>query len=152
MTQEDKDLLLVDLCARLPYGVRGKVKAVTVVPNRYDMDGFPEETEFDVDVELQRIDVGNNEIFVSTFDENEDLGDYIYDCQTMGVPWLIEDFIPYLRTMSSMTEKEKRELGIYANSVQRTNFFYSHHIDCRFMIEKGLAIEAPEGMYKLNRI
>ena len=55
---------------------------------------------------------------------------------------------PYLRPMYSMTEEEKKELSNYENSVQRTDFFYSHHIDCRFMIEKGLALEAPEGMYK----
>ena len=50
--------------------------------------------------------------------------------------------------MSDMTEKEIEELSNYVNPVQRTDFFYSHHIDCRFMIEKGLALEAPEGMYK----
>ena len=51
MKQENKQLLLKDLCARLPYGVRGKVKADTVVPHKYDIDGFPLETTFDVDVE-----------------------------------------------------------------------------------------------------
>ena len=94
MTNEEKQLLLKDLCARLPYGVRGKVKADTMVPHRYDKDGFPEETTFDVDVELLRIDVGNDEIFVSTFDNNEDLGNYIDECQTDGTPWTIEEFIP----------------------------------------------------------
>ena len=59
----------------------------------------------------------------------------------------IEDIKPYLRPMSSMTEEEKNELSHYDNSVQRTDFFYSHHIDCRFMIENGLALEAPEDMY-----
>jgi hypothetical protein len=50
--------------------------------------------------------------------------------------------------MSNMTEEEIEELSNYVNPVQRTDFFYSHHIDCRFMIEKGLALVAPEGMYK----
>lgn len=60
----------------------------------------------------------------------------------------IESVKPYLRPMSSMTDEERNELSHYDNSVQRTDFFYSHHIDCRFMIEKGLALEAPKDMYK----
>ena len=57
---------------------------------------------------------------------------------------------PYLRPMSSMTEEERKELSYYENPVQITDFYYSHHIDCRFIIEKGLALEAPEGMYNKN--
>ena len=60
----------------------------------------------------------------------------------------VEEVKPYLRPMSSMTEEERKELSNYVNPIQRTDFFYSHHIDCRFMIEKGLALEAPKGMYK----
>jgi hypothetical protein len=110
MTQEEKQILLQDLTARLPYGVRGKVKADTVVPHKYDIDGFPLETTFDVDVELQRIDASNDEIFVSTFDNNEDLGNYIEECQS-DIPYTIEEFTPYLRSMSSMTEEERKEFS-----------------------------------------
>lgn len=106
MTHEEKKLLLKDLCARLPYGVRGKVKADTVVPHKYDIDGFPLETTFDV----QRIDASNDEIFVSTFNNNEDLGNYIEEYQA-DIPYTIEEFTPYLRPMSSMTEEEKRNLN-----------------------------------------
>ena len=102
MTQEEKQLLLKDICARVPYGVVVSKKPI-------------------------------NESF--TWKELQDFQEgKIYK--------------PYLRPMSSMTEEERKELSKYVNSVQRTDFFYSHHIDCRFMIEKGLAIEAPEDMYK----
>ena len=46
MTQENKDLLLKDLCARLPYGVRGKVKADTVVPHNDSETGVHIDTRF----------------------------------------------------------------------------------------------------------
>jgi len=53
--------------------------------------------------------------------------------------------------MSSMTEEEE----IYYNTVYTTLKFYkkedwlnAHHFDYRGLIEKGLALEAPEGMYK----
>ena len=106
MTKQDKDLLLRDLCARLPYGVRGKVEADTVVPHQYDMDGFPIETTFDVDVELQQINISNDEIFVNANTGNEDLDNYICESQTDGKPWIVDEFTPYLRPISSMTEEE----------------------------------------------
>lgn len=74
---------------------------------------------------------------------------------------------PYLRPMSSMTEKEKTELdkaydtllenlksgvsGFNADAEATAfdvDFYNSHHFDFRGLIEKGLALEAPEGMYK----
>ena len=167
MTQQDKDLLLRDLSARLTYGVRGKVKADTVVPHRYDIDGFPLETTFDVDVELQRIDVSTGEIFVSTFDNDEALGTYIEESQTEGEPWTIEEFKPYLRPMSSMTEEERTEYNkfndfgsanlrryeykdfiLYIPSYERIDWLNKHHFDYRGLIPKGLALEAPKDMYK----
>jgi len=158
ITQEDKELLLKDLSARLPYGVRGKVKADTVVPNRYDIDGFPIETTFDVDVELQKIDISTGEIFVSTFDNNEALGTYIEESQIEGEPWTIEEFKPYLRPMSSMTEVEKAYYKYYISRItegilgaigEYIDWLIAHHFDYRNLIGKGLALEASEGMYKM---
>ena len=109
MTQEEKELLLKDLCARLPYHPIFKLKDGTM----------------------------------PLYNVNTYVG--VIDCFP---PIKIEDCRLYLRPMSSMTEEEKKELSHYDNSVQRTDFFYSHHIDCRFMIEKGLALEAPKDIYK----
>ena len=173
MTKENKELLLKDLCTRLPYGVRGRVKADATVPHAYDMNGFPEETTFDVDVELQRIDVNTDEIFVSTFDDNEDLGNYIEECQIEGSPWVIEEFKPYLRSLSSMTEEERDEfedesnywlfvnedgeifpMGRLTDSDQfecgilsGLKYLLENHFDYHDLISKGLALEAPEGIY-----
>lgn len=152
MIQEDKELLLKDLSTRLPYGVRGKVKADAVVPHEYDIDGFPLETTFDVDVELQRIDASNDEIFVSTFDNNEDLGDYIEECQSDS-PYTIEEFTPYLRPMSSMTEEENEEYikrNLYGFHWDFVDWCNSKHLDYRGLIERGLALEAPKDMYNIQ--
>ena len=67
---------------------------------------------------------------------------------------------PYLRPMSSMTEEEKAEYhslcdsyyGIYFDTVDSIDWLNAHHFDYRGLIEKGLAIEAPEGMYKYTEI
>lgn len=123
MTQEDKELLLKDLCARLPYGI--------IMRNR----------ECENDFELD----GRTELTL-----------------TQSIKYSIEKFraIPYLRPMSSMTEEEEREVQILWNvdfydknswyhCYPRTaDFYHSRHLDYRGLIPKGLAIEAPEGMYK----
>ena len=153
MTQEDKELLLKDLSARLPYGVKvcytpsdyyypiGKiwsvrgVNLVSFIADIIDDYGHP----------------GTGQVF-----ENAKL----------------EDIKPYLRPMSSMTEEEYQEYGKAcdldcdcSSNTLRTNlkaksrvlisvwhhgvdWLNAHHFDYRGLIEKGLALEAPEGMYK----
>ena len=77
------------------------------------------------------------------------------------------DFKPYLRPMLSMTEEEKKEirqrfcyeweesiveLMYYSIEIGDADclidWFLEHHFDYRGLIEKGLALEAPEDMYK----
>lgn len=115
MKQEEKQLLIKDLCARLPYGVKIKY----LPDNR--LDGI-----------------------VLPYLHN---GLTVLQKGAISYRANIKYIRPYLRPMSSMTEGEIEELSCYENPVERTDFYYSHHIDCRFMIEKGLALEAPEGMY-----
>lgn len=63
-----------------------------------------------------------------------------------------ESVKPYLRPMSSMTDDEWREYkqAMYKSSFSFTeeDWFNSHYFDHRGLIDKGLALEAPEGMYK----
>jgi hypothetical protein len=123
MAQENKELLFKDLSARLPYGV---ICEYTSIQPGYEL---------------------YNEIGVlESIQKDYQSYKFVIDGHLCG----FSDFKPYLRPMSSMTEEERNELSHYDNSVQRTDFFYSHHIDCRFMIEKGLALEAPEGMYNIK--
>lgn len=62
---------------------------------------------------------------------------------------LIEEVKPYLRPMSSMTEDEEDEfeIKIRGSLVSYFDWLNAHHFDYRGLIEKGLALEAPEGMY-----
>ena len=68
---------------------------------------------------------------------------------------------PYLRPMSSMTEDEQRMLDSMCNGVEMVSrlsglkmfdkafdWLNSHHFDYHGLIEKGLALEALEDMYK----
>lgn len=148
MTQEDKELLLKDLCARLPYKIMVKVN---------DTQGIMDE-----------IDIPNERIFVSS------LNPFLYGGAKASWFTVNGDKIkPYLRPMSSMTEEEKEELkklceedlsefagfiksghglshdGLYMfDKLRQLEFCLSRHLDFRGLIEKGLALQAPEGMYK----
>jgi hypothetical protein len=80
----------------------------------------------------------------------------------------IGEIKPYLRPLSSMTEEEDKELSQMieielnylesnelghtvksaASSAFEVDFYNRHHFDYRGLIEMGLALEAPEGLYK----
>lgn len=143
MTQEDKDLLLKDLCARLPYGV--KVSKV--------VEGWTSEPHLIRSINLNNIVVEDGEFEDGTPDI--DVWDY-------------EDIKPYLFPLSSMTEEQKRKLrqmdafvstfgqicfSTYddyghelmptcEDSIRVTNWLNKNHFDYRGLIEKGLAIDA----------
>jgi len=119
MTQEEKDLLLKDLCARLPYGVK------------CDYEGSV--------LSIDKLDVTNKEV----------CGNLIawYDA------WPVEKCKPYLRPMSSITEEEKNDLFQLmgrGTDIERIDFYISHYFDYRGLIPMGLALEAPEDMYKID--
>ena len=82
MTQEDKELLLKDLCARLPYGIKASYY------------GAEEECETWDEIEGITLD--------------EDFGGYV-DIGQYSLP--IERIKPYLFPLSSMTEEQKKEYG-----------------------------------------
>ena len=131
MTQEDKEFLLADLCARLPHRVKCHFKY-----------GSAEDdiTLSCIDNNVARFEYGWYGSFHVSID-----ADYIK---------------PYLRPMSSMTEEEEIEYDATFDTIKMSDGHYdstmtyksfdwlnAHHFDYRGSIEKGLALEAPEGMY-----
>ena len=115
MTKEDKELLLKDLCGRLPYQVKVKLHDEICTVLGY-VDDF----------------------IILTSDT------------PIGQQTNIVNVKPYLRPMSSMTEEELdlyRTLKWTKLEHEVVDWLNSHHFDYRGLIEKGLALEAPEGMY-----
>ena len=163
MTKEERQLLLKDLCTRLLYGVKGTVE-IEVSTGEYSIESehllFMEK---EIDVELLGINKETEEIEVYPLNNNIDLDGYDY---------AIDDFIPYLRPMSNMTTEDIEKLsnethcnfGWSRNNIATTlrlmddstiltnakaiEWLNSHCFDYRGLIEKGLALEAPEGMYE----
>ena len=131
MTQEEKELLLKDLCARWPYGV--KMSNINAIHNGLNLPP--------ITVDVSDYENSNPLVLINS------------------------GFRPYLRSMSSMTEDEKVQLSQYAcigedlngefiDEVQREDcakyidWLNKKMFDYRGLIKKGLAIEAPKGMYK----
>jgi len=139
MTQEDKELLLKDLCARLPFGV-----IVRHTDPFIDNDGN-ETGEFWYKMGYL-CDITTLDDMTTTIIESEgsDEEGYEHIC-------FLEKTVPYLRPMSSMTEEEEFKLNETRCYTQLTlesyDWLNAHHFDYRGLIEKGLALEAPEGMY-----
>ena len=145
MTQKEKDLLLKDICARLPYGVK--------IWYKYYSENITE--HFATSIRL-----ADGKIALSSKFNRE--GDWhpIEEANELLIK-------PYLRPMSSMTEEEKVQLSQYAcigedmngefiDEVQRKDcavyidWLNKNHFDYRGLILKGLALEAPEGMYNIK--
>ena len=143
MTQEEKDLLLKDLSARLPYEVVGQCE----IDASYDtsFDTIPQTHKFDAVVYGLKEDL----LFVSPMIENQDELEVANEEIVNGVDIL--DFKPYLFPLSSVTEEQKKE---YQYIIERwmydssysisdiTDWLNKNHFDYRGLIEKGLAIDA----------
>ena len=140
MTQEDKDLLLKDLCGRLPYGVKAKFgnsKPTIITSIEKDEDIFDDEDI--IDIVRWRVD------------SEDEFG---------GMSTHIESVKPYLFPLSSMTKEQKQEYDsiIYHNvelhlehyfEVIDVNdfedlqeFYLKYHLDYHGLIRMGLAINA----------
>ena len=156
MTQEERKLLLKDLCCRLPYGVKISWRNDEVEYKVFELTSITSKKCESYKEDGKELAV-NGEYIEWRLNENK-MGKF-YKFAT-----LCEFIKPYLRPMSSMTEEEKIKLTSYLaaeriasqngiNEVLRaqrntTNFIYSLHLDLLGLIEKGLALEAPEYMYK----
>jgi hypothetical protein len=139
MTREDKELLLKDLCSRLPYGVKISF-----------LSWDEREMEY-----IDRVDVlysVNGDEYIKSVNEDYDFS--------------LEDIKPYLFPLSSMTEEQLYELReIFGFEIEFSNgfielstfhhnklgylemdamfeWFNKNHFDYRGLIGKGLAIDA----------
>ena len=121
MTQEQKELLLKDLCARLPYNTM--VHGVYAYQNQ----DFDTESDYIAYKEMDNI------------------------LTVLDIEWIqmcAAEVKPYLFPLSSMTEEQEREdydickgyiIGYESKLI---DFYNKNHIDYRGLIDMGLAIDA----------
>lgn len=137
MNKEDKELLMQDLCGRLPYKLYCDASKWTDEEPRLVLEFCP---YYDEELKVTLL--------------------------SGRLP--VEYCRPYLRSISSMTDEEKEEFNRIReivevrlfNAVSKDGFTLAfhelddwlnrHHFDYRGLILRGLAVEAPEDMYKVN--
>lgn len=128
MTQEDKDLLLKDLCARLPYNLVVQIEGCGI----WNLRGI----DHDDSAELRdRVIVWHGKNYPLSKNSFP-----IINCK------------PFIFPLSSMTEEQSKIYHELIGGMFRTSalinfeileeFFNKNHIDYRCLIEKGLSIDA----------
>ena len=133
MNKEERELLLTDLCSRLPYEVKvyNEVLKDTCILKSVDILSPDKIT-----------------VFCRLLTSSE-------------IGATIEDIKPYLKPIFSMTKEEKKDYELlcdyymddkeeehYFNNFATLDWLNQKHFDYRGLIKLGLALEAPEGMYE----
>ena len=145
MTEEDRKLLLKDLIARLPYGVKIALKN----SESYHHENVAKKG----DITIDRLKGFTGSYFSIYHDNPLDWDWYENDID-------IEDIKPYLFPMSSMTEEQKEEYrkvceldteilekhpmdgSPFPAMYNSQDWLDANHFDYRGLIERGLAIDA----------
>ena len=117
MKQEDKELLLKDLCARLPYGV--------ICYNSDTESNFKLCDVADIDSGYPTFDYGYGEL--------ETVKPYLRPMSSMTE----EEEEEYDRL-------NVYELGLFPHTEEAFDWLNAHHFDYRGLIDKGLAIEVTK--------
>ena len=143
MTKEDRNLLLKDLCSRLPYGVKIENTSFSE-PRVHTLFGKVSDDLF---------------LMLETY-KNVGGEDYRRVTDDIHYTGFLETIKPYLRPISSMTDEEFKEYHSMLIDVDNSGLMNQGLItkivdwldrkmfDHRNLVLKGLALEAPEGMYK----
>lgn len=128
MTQEDKELLLKDLCARLPYGVKISNDIQTKVLDIYDID-------WDIDWFINNTEIKPNLFPLSSMTEEQKR-----EC-FKGTPLEIDKYGDVAVKEDFFGNSQYTDLEIYLEVIDWLN---KNHFDYRNLIKKGLAIDATD--------
>lgn len=150
MTQEEKELSFIDISGRLHYGVMVNYKE-----NEYD------HRKWEI-TSLHTLSYSKSGTLIDTdfdgwisYEEHQGCG-----MSTGSRPFRFGEVLPYLRSMSSMTEDEQKEFVQFHcinlcpvimdccltldNESKMFDWLNKNHFDYRGLIPKGLAIEVTE--------
>lgn len=145
MKKEQEDLMLKEICARMPYGVSVyyadyddyyPVKGIRKSPLGYfelELDAVESSIYCSIDeVKLCLLPMSN--ITEEQYDELERM--------------TLNDYMDHMRITNELREKVDfiTHWPLYSPDV--IDWFNRNHFDYRGLIEMGLALKAPDGMYK----
>ena len=123
MKQEHKELLLRDLCARLPYGIKASYYGAEEERETWDeiecvtLDGYVDIGQYSLPIEGIK-----PYLFPLSSMTEEEWADYQ---KIRMIDWVFGDIN-----------------GVFINAGSIVDWLNAHHFDYRGLIEKGLAIDA----------
>ena len=134
MTVEEKDLLLKDLCARLPYGIKASYYGVEEECETWDeiecvtFDGYVDIGQYNLPIEA---------IKPYLFPLSSITKEQLFEVQEILGKNEIEIDDGFLRIVDS-----DRNVITYLEILAVLEWFYKNHFDINDLIHKGLAIDA----------
>lgn len=154
MTEEQRQLLIKDLCGRLPYGVIVQSRIIDFYTEESAYDHSPNHVKHPSYVGNGRLilmDTLSNSVCIRPILKNLTYREQVFFediCKNGYIP--VDECRPYLFPLSSMTPKQKAELAmlvidvedIFKSFLMEVEFYRKHHFDYRGLIEQGLAIDA----------
>jgi hypothetical protein len=133
MTTEEKQLLIIDLCARLPY------------ETMFYYDRYGEECLLSIDLEYNKV----NELY-----SLEEIKPYLRPMSSMTEEEIKEfsafgfEVVNHINANRDECPKyQVIEVSNFSEITKVTDWLNKKMLDYRGLIPMGLALEAPEGMY-----
>lgn len=122
MTPEEKQVLLKDLCARLPYGLK---------------------------VECEKYPFPVTVLYAGNIDEVKfvETGGIEHICLIKPYLRPMSSMTEEELKMFKQLQVEADEAGTFEGDMLLYDWLNKNHFDYRLLIFQGLALEAPEGMY-----
>lgn len=135
MTQEQKELLLKDLCARLPYGVKVQIKnEIVVLDSICNDDGY----YFNfIGEDREGVNIGNIKPYLFPLSS---MTDELWDKEFMG--YGITEFTRDSFKYGCETLEFSRSNPNLSSMVRFINQLIKNHFDIYGLIPMGLAIDA----------
>ena len=146
MTKEEKELLFRNLCARLPYGVKCRQRKL----DSQICTMYPEYLRSVEDVE--EYEPYLRSLSNMTYEESIELDELAFQTETCGLYnylGLKPNFFGIIASKEfdkSITNSNVKGASI-DDVITYVDWLNLHHFDYMKLIKKGLALEAPEGMY-----
>lgn len=141
MTKDDRELLLKDLCCRLPYGVKcsNEDNIIGILSGKASESSWVILTKENKYEAVKDIKPYLRPMSSMTVEERDEL---------IGMTIMRPDYI-YGMALFSKCYKNSRYIDNWGCcSFKTLDWLNSHHFDYRDLISKGLALEAPKDMYK----
>ena len=131
MKQEDKELLLKDICARLPYGVKGRV-------SRSDHNN--RKCEFVATIDGKLYD--RFAVFQESWYDNVTIKPYLFPLSSMTEEQLYNNPIGFTQMLIIKADRDWENITINRRAYYKLeDWFNKNHFD-RGLIKKDLAIDA----------